>query len=196
MSGKIPSGEMKTGDSPTFFKEAVMARKALIYPVILIALAFVGCQKKGGDETPALAEGVDLALTHSIQFFQNGDIAGGAVLLLDSIFRTRPVESWPEGFVHALEDAKINFRLGNLEKAAGFVSLGLSHLRGSEARPEAMPQKGFPETENMPGEGRVAPLSEIVRQKILESKEEFKKGNAEAGAVLILEALQLLGPRS
>lgn len=43
---------------------------------------------------------------------------------------------------------------------------------------------------------RIAPIAEIMRDKILAAREEFKEGKADNGVILILEALQLISPRS
>jgi hypothetical protein len=111
-------------------------------------------------------------------------VGAGAGLLLDSVLLVKLHDQWPEGFQGIISTAKEHFAAGNFPDAVGYVSKALGLIKQPEDKEQS--------TES----GEIAPVAVIMKGKIKEAKEEFKKGNVNQGVISILEALQLFAPRT
>jgi len=166
-----------------------MKNWVLIAVLILIIILF-SCQKKQ-ESTSEVENNISLAVAN----LSEGKVAEGAQLLLDAVLLTRPSEYMPEGFEDKVLMAKNQFRSGNMGNALESVSDALLLVKppsGTTAEKDIELPK---EAEQVEKTEEIAPIAELVRNKILAAREQFQKGNADKGAVLILESLLLLGPR-
>jgi hypothetical protein len=183
-------------------------KKWLIIPIIILLLIIFACKKQSEQaglraektdkqlqaQNAPIAQEVATNLDTAIKAFQAGNTAGGAAKLLDTVLLVKPRESWPEGFASAISQAKEKFQAGQFSEGVGFVSDALALIRPPV---EAEEEKGELAGEDIkPREREPAPVAEAVRNKILAAGEEFKEGNGDEGVILLLEALELLGPKA
>ena len=177
--------------------------------VLIIFLLF--CQKQTKEEQAGLekpqdtekvasiAEEVENKTSLAISNFAEGKVDEGANLLLDAILLTRPSGSWPGNFENSILTAKERFQEGNIQKGVELISDALQLIKPATDIPVEKAKKGPKDVEQVQKKdepARIAPIAEIMRDKILAAREEFKEGNADKGVILILEALQLFSPRS
>jgi len=167
-----------------------------LFVVLVVGLLFSGCQKKQAQSPvpePAkptvapLAQNVDTILTAAVSRIENSEVSQGVLLLLDAIMATRPTELWPNGFVQTIAVCRDHFQKNDFRSGGEAASRALATL-GFSANP-ASPQ-GTSATS-----GQIPPLAERVKAGIVAAKEEFKKGNADDGVVIILQTLQMLAPK-
>lgn len=171
-------------------------KKWLWIPILVILLFMFCCQKQdkakqtgvatesGGEEVAAIAQTIENNLDLAVENLEKGQVGDGAGLLLDSVLLVKPHGQWPEGFADNISTAKEHFAAGNFLDAVGSVSEALDLI--------TQPEDNEQSTES----GEITPIAAIMKGKITEAKEEFKKGNADQGVISILEALQLFAPRT
>lgn len=177
--------------------------------ILIIFLLF--CQKQAREEQASLekaqdaekiasiAQEVDNKTSLAISNFEEGKVDEGANLLLDAILLTRPGGSWPGNFENSILTAKEQFQEGNIQKGVELISDALQLIRPATDIPIEKAKKEPKDVERVQKKdepAHIAPIAEIMRDKILAAREEFKEGNADKGVILILEALQLFSPRS
>ena len=182
-------------------------KKWLIIPILILLFIIFACEKqveqaemraaKPDEQRQAqiapIAQQVANNLDSALKSFQAGNAADGAAKLLDTVLLVNPRESWPEGFENAISTAREKFQAGQFSAGVGFVSDALALIRPPA---EAEEEKGEAVGEEVePQERKPAPVAEAVRNKILAAGEEFKEGNGDEGVILLLEALELLGPK-
>jgi len=170
-------------------------KKWLWVPIIVILFFLLCCQtqeksepvgeepESRGGEIATIAQTVGKNLDLAVENLEKGQLGAGTGLLLDTILLVKPSDQWPEGFASNLSSAKEQFATGNLPDAVGSVSNALHLIE--------LPDESEQSTES----GEIAPLAAIMKGKIAEAKEEFTKGNADQGAIAILQALQLFAPQ-
>jgi hypothetical protein len=170
-------------------------KKWLWVPILVILFFLFCCQKKEkteqmeialegeGEHISAIAETVGNNLDLAIEDLEKGQFGAGTGKLLDSVLLVKPQSQWPEGFVSNISTAKEFFETGNFSDAVEYVSKALNLVK--------LPDETKQSTESE----KIAPVAAIIKGKIAEAKEEFKKDNADSGVIAILEALQLLAPR-
>ncbi len=83
-----------------------------------------------------------------------------------------------------VSSAKEHFTTGNFSDAVGYVSKALNLIKQPV------------DTDQSTESGEIVPVAAIMKGKIAEAKEEFKKGNVDLGVISILEALQLFAPKT
>lgn len=171
-------------------------KKWLWIPILVILLFMFCCQKQdkaeqtgvatesGGEKVAAIAQTIENNLDLAVENLEKGQVGDGAGLLLDSVLLVKPHGQWPEGFADNISTAKEHFAAGNFLDAVGSVSEALDLI--------TQPEDNEQSTES----GEITPIAAIMKGKITEAKEEFKKGNADQGVISILEALQLFAPRT
>ncbi len=171
-------------------------KKWLWVPILVILLFLFCCQKQdraeqtvvetesGGEEIAAIAQTIGNNLDMAIENLEKGHLGEGTSILLDSVLQVKPLDQWPEGFVGNVSSAKEHFTTGNFSDAVGYVSQALKLI----TQPA--------DSEQSKESGEIGPVAVIMKGKIAEAKEEFKKGNGDQGVISILEALQLFGPRT
>jgi len=177
--------------------------------ILIIFLLF--CQKQTREEQASqekpqdaekiafIAQEVDNKTSLAISNFAEGKVDEGANLLLDAILLTRPSGSWPDNFENSILTAKEQFQEGNIQKGVELISDALQLIKPATDIPIEKAKKEPKDTEKVQKKddpARIAPIAEIMRDKILAAREEFKEGRADNGVILILEALQLISPRS
>ncbi len=171
--------------------------KKWLWVPILVILFFLFCcknQDKAGQENvvtqsgseafAAIAQKVKTNLDLAVENLAQGQVGDGARLLLDSVLLVKPHDQWPAGFADDVSTAKEHFASGNIPDALGCVSKALDLIKPSE--------NDEPSVES----GEIASVASLMKEKISEVKEEFEKGNADKGVILILESLQLLAPKT
>lgn len=177
--------------------------------VILIFLIF--CQQQKEEEPATLekpqekekissiAKEVNNKIQSAISSLAEGKVDEGANLLLDVILLTRPGGSWPGNFENSILEAKEQFQGGNIQQGVELISDALKlMIPAAEASKEKVKEesKDVEQEQKKNEPARIAPIAEIMRDKILAAREQFKGGNTDKGVILILESLLLFGPRS
>lgn len=171
-------------------------KKWLWVPIFVILFFLYCCQRQdkagqenvgiesGREEIGAIAQKVETNLDLAVESLANGRVSEGAILLLDSVLLVKPQDKWPAGFTDQVSSAKEHFASGNFPDAIGCVSMALDLIK----------QPG--DSEQSAESGEVAPIAHLMKGQISKAKEEFKKGNADEGAISLLEALRLLAPET
>lgn len=177
--------------------------------ILIIFLLF--CQKQTREEQASLeksqeqekissiAQEVENKIQLAISSLAEGKVDEGANLLLDAVLLTRPSGSWPDNFENSILAAKDQFKDMNIQKGVELISDALQAMKSTTDMPKEKVKEDPKDVEKVQKKdepARIAPIAEIMRDKILAAREEFKEGNADKGVILILEALQLFGPRS
>jgi hypothetical protein len=127
--------------------------------------------------------------------FSQGKIGEGADLLLDVILLAKPRAQIPDDFGNKILAAKDRFQSGKIAAGSELASEAfLLFKTATEVATEADEEKPA-ELEPEPETEEPYPTAEKVRANILSAKEEFKKGEADKGILLILESLSLFAPR-
>jgi hypothetical protein len=181
-----------------------MKNWVLIAVLVLIIILF-SCQKKQestsvekAEDTEKIypvAQEIENNISLAVVNLSEGKVAEGAQLLLDAVLLTRPSEYMPEGFEEKIFTAKDQFLSGNISNALEFISDALLLVKPPSDTTAEKDNELPKETEQVEKTEEIAPIAELVRNKILATREQFQKGNTDQGAVLILESLLLLGPR-
>ena len=183
--------------------------KKWIWIAILVLLVILfSCQKQNKEEQASLekaqkkeeiypvAQEVENKILSAIGNFEKGKASEGADSLLDAILLTKPSEYMPEGLENKILLAKKQFQHGNYSKAGELISEALLLTRSGPDLADKKEKKDLESVEHTQRKEKPSPVAELVRNKILAAREEFKKGNADKGVVLLLESLQLLGPKT
>jgi radical SAM superfamily enzyme YgiQ (UPF0313 family) len=182
----------------------------MLIPILILLIILLSCQKQNKEELSSLekpqeqekeeifpvAQEVEKKLVGAIENLQKGKVADGAGLLLEATLMVKPGEYWPDEFENTILLAKEQFQNGNLKKGIDLSSEALLLINPLADMPDEEVKEEPMEAEQAQKKDEPSPVAEIFRDKILLAKEEFKKGNAENGVILILEAFQLLSPRS
>lgn len=171
-------------------------KKWLWVPILVILFFLYCCQQQekaeqagvetesGGEAVAAIAQTIQNNLDSAVESLEQGQIAKGAGLLLDSVLLVRPQDQWPEGFADNIASAKEHFTAGSYPDAVGDVTKALDLIKQTE------------DTELSSEGGEIAPVAAVIKGKIAEAKKAFTQGNADLGVITILEALQLFAPRN
>jgi len=145
-------------------------------PVIIMVLILVGC---GGTET---------------QNEQGEENQSAESQSMESQTADESEESQPAAIAETvranLMQALEELEQGNVEKGSELIkqSIALVYPEGQVPPLEA----SEPETETQAEEGEIAPVAQIVRDRIQGAIEQFEAGNAESGVKLLQEALSLI----
>lgn len=181
-------------------------KKWIWIPILIIIILLLGCQKQDKEESTSLdpskekeeiypvAQEVQAKILASLDNLEQGNVAQGAGLLLEAVLLTRPSEDMPPGFEDKIKEAKEQFQRGNFKEGVELVS-GARLLIKPETDMLEKKEKEYLGAEQALEKDEIAPIAEIFRNKILAAQDQFKKGSADEGVLLILEALQLLAPR-
>ena len=183
-------------------------KKWLIIPILILLFIIFACKKPGEqaemraaktdkqiqEKIAPIAQEVANNLDSALKAFQAGNAAEGAARLLDAVLLVKPRETWPEGFENAISQAKEKFQAGQFSAGVGLVSDALALIKPPVQAEEEKEEVAGEDIE--PQEREPAPVAEAVRNKILAAGEEFKEGNGDEGVILLLEALELLGPKA
>ena len=176
--------------------------------ILIIFLLF--CQKQTREEQVSLekpqdaekiasvAQEVNNKIQSAISSLTEGKVDVGANLLLDVVLLTRLSGSWPGNFENSILTAKEQFKEGKIQKGVELISDALQVMKSTTDMPKEKVNQDPKDAEKVQKKdepARIAPIAEIMRDKILAAREQFKEGNADKGVILILEALQLFSPR-
>ena len=183
--------------------------KKWIWIAILVLLVILfSCQKQNKEELASLekaqkkedilpvAQEVDNKILSALSNFEKGKASEGAISLLEAILLTKPSEYMTEGFENKILSAKEQFQQGNYGKAGELISDTLLLIKSGSDVADKKENKDPKSIEHIQRKDEPSPVAELVRNKILAAREEFKKGNADKGVILLLESLQSLGPRT
>jgi len=174
--------------------------------VLILVIILFSCQKK---QEPAeveksqeeekifpVAQEVENKISSAVANLEEGKVVEGAQLLLDAVLLTKPGEYMPEGFEGKILMAKDQFQSGNMGDALESISDALQLIKPPSDTTGQEDTEEPKEAEQVQKREVVAPVAELVRNKILAASEQFKEGNANQGVILILESLLFLGPRT
>jgi hypothetical protein len=181
-------------------------KKWMWIAILALLVILFSCQKQNKEELASLekaqkkeeifpvAQEVENKILSAISNFEKGKASEGADLLLDAILLTKPGEYMPEGFENKILSAKERFQQGNYGKAGVLISDALLLIKSGSDVTDTKEKKDPRSVEHIQRKEKSSPVAELVRNKILAAREEFKKGNADKGVELLLESLQYLSP--
>jgi len=175
---------------------------------IFILLIFVlFCQKQNKEETAILeksqqtekispvAKEIENKIQSAISSLAEGKVDEGANLLLDAVLLTRPSGSWPDNFENSILEAKEQFQDGNIQKGVELISDALQLMKSATDIAKEKAKEETKESEQVQEKDELAPIAELIKDKILKARKEFKEGDADKGVILLLESLLLFSPR-
>jgi len=181
-------------------------KKWIWIAVLILIIILFSCQKKQEPVSVAKAEDtekiypvaqeVENKISSAVANLAEGKVVEGAQLLLDAVLLTQPGEYMPEGFEEKILMAKDQFRSGNMGNALESISDALLIIKPSSDKTVEEDTKEPEESEQVQKREEVAPVAELVRNKIFAAHDQFQEGNADKGVILILESLLLIGPRT
>ena len=152
--------------------------------LIVILLVFVFCKGEEDQERIGpVALAVEENITDAVNLLKEDRASEGINLLLDIVLISRPENKAPSGFIDHIKSAKQSFQEGNLSEGGRFIHNALLIIDQGRAGKEAKS-----ETEE------IAPLAQIMEQKIMEAKEAFIQGDADKGSHLLLESILIIAP--
>jgi len=186
-------------------------KKWIFIAILILIIVLLSCQKQKEGEQTALektkekekpypiAERIGTNLLAALDQLEKGNIDKGAELFLDAVLLTRPSENMPAGFENKILAAKVQFQQRDYAEAVELISEALLIFKTSADLPgekDKEERTDVEQTQKKEEPSQKAPISEIIRSKVLLAMDEFKKGNADKGTILILESLQLFGPKT
>lgn len=173
--------------------------------VLILVVILFSCQKKQEpvevgkpqeeEKIFPVAQEAENKISSAVANLEEGKAVEGAQLLLDAVLLTKPGEYLPEGFEDKILMAKDQFQSGNMDDALESISDALLIIKPPSDVKTEKDKEEPKEAEQVQKREVVAPVAELVRNKILAAKEQFHEGNADQGVILILEALLLFSPR-
>jgi len=185
-----------------------MRKWILFSALVFLLILFLSCQKQTNEDvseyenpqqsekmTP-VAQSLDRTIDMAVVNFQKGEVAKGVGLLLDGILLVKPRENWPEGFVNTVSAANEQFQNGNMSKFGESISNALALIQPAQTDPGEEVEDDSMTADAEQREIGPAPIAQIFAHMISSANEKFKKGDADAGVIKILEALQLMTPRT
>ncbi len=182
-------------------------KKWMWITILVLLIILLSCKKQNRGELTSLekaqkkeeifqvAQEVDNKILSALGNFEKGKASEGADSLLEAILLTKPSEYMPEGFENKILSAKEQFQHGNYGKAGELISEALLLIKSGSDITDTKDKKETESVEHIQKKDEPSPVAELVRNKILAAREEFKKGNTDKGVILLLESLQYLGPR-
>ena len=181
-------------------------KKWMWITILVLLIILFSCQKQKKEELASLekdqkkeeifpvAQEVENKILSAIGNFEKGKASEGADSLLDAILLTKPNEYMPEGFENKILLAREQFQHGNYGKAGELISEALLLIKSESDVADKKEKKEPKSVEHIQRKDEPSPVAELVRNKILAAREEFKKENADKGVILLLESLQYLSP--
>jgi len=186
-------------------------KKSILIAILILIIILLSCQKqkkgeqtvlekaKGKEESYQIAAEIGNNLLTALDQLEKGNVDKGAELLLDAVLLSRPSENMPQGFENKILATKVQFQQRNYAEAVELISEALlifetsADLPGEKDKEE---RTSIEQAQKKEEPSQIAPTAEIMRSKILSAMDEFKKGNADKGVILILESLQLFAPKT
>lgn len=174
--------------------------------VFIVIIIMISCQGQNKDvsgaledtqqkeEVYAVAERINANILSAMDELKKGNVTEGADLLLEAVLLTKPEEYMVEGFEKKISSAKHQFQNRNIREGVKLVSEALLMIESGEEALEGKEKEELEKVEQIQQKDELSPIAEIVSSKILAAHQEFQKGNADKGVVLLLQSLQLFGP--
>lgn len=181
-------------------------KKGIWILVSIVIIIMISCQGQNKDvsraledtqqkeEVYAVAERINANILSAMDELKKGKVNEGADLLLEAVLLTKPEEYMVEGFEKKISAARHQFQDRNIREGVKLVSEALLMIESGEEALEGKEKEGLEEVEQTQKKAEPPPVAEIVSNKILAAHQEFQKGNADKGVVLLLQSLQLFGP--
>lgn len=172
----------------------------------IVVIIMISCQGQNKDvsgaledtqqkeEVYAVAERINANILSAMDELKNGNVNEGADLLLEAILLTKPEEYMVEGFEKKILSARHQFQDRNIREGVKLVSEALLMLESGEEALEGKGKEELGKVEQIQQKDELPLIAEIVSQKISAAHQEFQKGKADKGVVLLLESIQLFGP--
>ena len=180
-------------------------KKWIWIPILIILLIIFACQKqeetKGSVQQEVvegiapIAQGIEQRMSASLEQFEQGEVHAGVSLLFEVVEMTRPGESFPEGFLDMLSEARMDFQAGDYQGGVIQVTQARELF---EASLEISPSTEADKTEvveETKEDVQVAPVASMIKNKIESAREMFKQGDSDRGVIMIFEAIELLAPK-
>lgn len=182
-----------------------MKKWMLIPLMILIVLLLITCQKQKSEKQGVLdqpqeekiariAQEIENKVSMAMENLAQNKIGEGSNLLLDVILLAKPRAQMPDDLEDKILAAKEQFQSGNISEGADLASEALLIFKTAKEIATETDEEKPAELEQEPETEEPFPIAEKVRASILSAKEEFKKGEADNGIILILESLSLFAP--
>lgn len=181
-------------------------KKGIGIPIIMGIIIMISCQQQNKDvsgtlgdsqqkgEVYAVAERINANIFSAMDELKNGKVAESAELLLEAVLLTKPEEYMVEGFEKKISSARHQFQDRNITDGVELVSDALRMIESGEGPLEREGKEELERVERIQKKNAPPPVAEIVKNKILAAQQEFQKGNADKGVVLLLESIQLFSP--
>ena len=154
--------------------------------ILILAAMFLilplGIQTRDLQDVPPVAQQIANKTQLAIQNYKEDKLLEGATLLCDVVLMTRPLNSWPEGFAGAIDSARSTFQKGQFSEGVGHVKRAIKIFKPDYS---SSPEEGG---------GSLAPIAQLILNKIESAIENFKTDDADQAVLLILESLALLSP--
>lgn len=185
-----------------------MKRWVLFSVLAFLLVLFISCRRQENEKASEpektqltqkvapVAESLESMMDSALTNFQKGEVAKGVGLLLDGILLVKPRDNWPDGFVNSIFLAKEHIQSGNLPMFSEDISDALSLLQPPIDAPGEKTEETASDTEKPHQEAEPAPVAQIFASMISSAKDKFREGYADSGVIKILQALQLLTPRT
>jgi hypothetical protein len=174
--------------------------------VFMVFIIMVSCQSQNKDVSGALedtqqrekvyavAKKINANILSAMDELKKGNVNEGADLLLEAVLLTKPKEFMAEGLEKKISSARHQFQNRNMKEGVELVSEALLMIESGEEALKGKDNKELEKVEQIQQKDELPQLAEIVSNKILAAHQEFQKGNAERGVVLLLESIRLFGP--
>jgi len=183
-------------------------KKWMLITILILSIVLLSCQKQAKegstglenaqerDESNPIAEIIRNNLLTAIDQLEKGNVEKGAELILDAIILAKPSGDMPEGFESKILSAKDKFQHKNYAEGVDFISEALLIFKASANLPGEKDKEERTDIEQKQKKDEPSTIAETIRRNILSAIDEFEKGNADKGVILLLEALQLFSPRA
>ena len=181
-------------------------KKGIWILVCIVIIIMASCQGQNKDvsgaledsqqkeEAYAVAERINSNILSAMDELKKGKVNEGADLLFEAVLLTRPEEYMVVGFEKKISSARHQFQDRNIREGVKLVSEALLMIESGEEALEGKEREELEKVEQIQQKDELPPIAEIVSSKILAAHQEFQKGNADKGVVLLLESIQLFGP--
>jgi len=150
----------------------------------LILFFLVNCQQEPFPQ----ANEVKMNISRAMNKFESSNIEEGCRLIVEAILLVLPSTDFPAEIEANILEAKNNFEQAGYFNEKGFKLLKKAY---NQIQPKASGINSNQETEKQTS---TAPLAENFRNKLLESQNQLRKGNANKVVLILLEAILMIRP--
>jgi len=150
----------------------------------LILFSLTACQQEPFPQANEVKMNISLAMNK----FESSNIEEGCRLIIRAILLTLPSTDFPAEIEANILEAKINFEQAGYFNEKGFKLLKKAY---NQIKPKTT---GINPNQEIGKPASIAPLAENFRNKLLESLNQLRKGNANKVVLILLEAILMIKP--